>query len=69
MQELWLFGQLDTVKTDDKFKDTEERAKTLAGLVEGLVKGMGVDGGVAEQTSGNEGGTEVKKEEEMKVSK
>ena len=42
MQEMWLFGQLDTVRTSEKFKDTEEQAKMLAGLVERLVKGLGV---------------------------
>ena len=55
MQEMWLFGQLDTVRTNEKFKETEERARTLAGLVEGFVKGLGVGGDVGER-SGGEGG-------------
>ena len=56
MQELWLFGQLDTVKNNDKLKDTEERAKTLAGIVERVVKGLGVDAGDAGQRDGNGSG-------------
>lgn len=43
MQEMWLFGQLDTVRTSEKFKDTEKQAKILAGLVERVVKGLGME--------------------------
>ena len=44
MQEMWLFGQLDTVRTSETVKDTEEQAKILAGLVERIVRGLGVKG-------------------------
>ena len=59
MQEMWLFGQLDTVRTSETVKDTEEQAKILAGLVERIVRGLGVKGEEKEEKENDDDGTEV----------
>jgi hypothetical protein len=38
MQELWLFGQLDTLGVSKKEEKAEEDARRIAELIEGLVK-------------------------------
>ena len=55
MQELWLFGQLNTVQPQNgdsttEFAKTEDRARTLAELVQEAVRGLGV----GEGSSGSE---------------
>lgn len=44
MQELWLFGQLDTLKKSESEVKMEEDAKVVAQLLRRLVKAQDVEG-------------------------
>lgn len=56
LQEMWLFGQLNTIGESEVQQQTDENAKTVAALLKQLAEKQGGLGGTNGHAGGQEGG-------------